>query len=188
MPVAAEVAARLDAPLDTLVVGRLGAPQEPEVALGALAEDGVRLLDEDRVAAMGVTPAQLEGIATLEAHEIDRRVAVYRGDRDRVPVAGRTIIVVDDGVATGFTARTAIDVLRQRGVQSVVLAVPVGPVPVIHELRMHADDVLCLSTPHPFTTIRSVYAEFHPVSDAVVAEMLATHAPTAGSSVGDGRL
>ena len=187
VPVAVEVAARLDAPLDTLVVGRLGAPQEPEVALGALAEDGVRLLDEDRVAAMGVTPAQLEGIATLEAHEIDRRVAVYRSDRDRVPVAGRTIIVVDDGVATGFTARTAIDVLRGRGVQGVVLAVPVGPVPVIHELRTHADDVLCLYTPHPFRTIRSVYAEFHPVSDAVVAELLATHASTAGSGVGDGR-
>jgi putative phosphoribosyl transferase len=186
IPVASEVAARLRAPLDALVIGRLGDPRHPEIPLGALAEDGVRLVDADRVTTLGVTPAQLEGIVTIAADEIGRRVRAYRGDRARVPVEGRTVLLVDDGVATGFTARTAIDVLRDRGAGDVVLAVPVGPVPTVHELRSHADDVLCLYTPHPFTAIRSVYAEFHPVLDATVADVLATHASTADASTGDG--
>lgn len=186
VPVAVEVATRLDAPLDALVIARLGVPRHPEVPLGALAEDGVRMVDGDRAAALGVTPAQLEGIARLEADEIARRVAVYRGGRGRVPVAGRTAIVVDDGVATGFTARIAVDVLRARGPRAVVLAVPVGPLSAIRDLRARADDVLCLYTPDPFGTIRSAYTEFHPVSDAVVADLLAARASAAASSAGDG--
>lgn len=186
MPVASEVATRFDAPLDALVIGRLGDPRQPEVPLGALAEDGVRLIDADRVTTRGVTPAQLEGIVTITAEEVARRAEVYRGDRGRTSVAGRTVLLVDDGVATGFTARTAIDVLRDRGAGTVVLAVPVGPAATVHELRSHADDVLCLYTPHPFTTIRSVYSEFHPVLDAAVAELLAAHPSTAGAATGEG--
>lgn len=179
VPVAVEVAARLDAPLDALVVRRLDVPRLPDQPLGALAEDGVRMVDPDRAATLGVTPAQLEGIVQVEAEELDRRIQAYRGDRERVPVAGRTAIIVDDGVATGFTARTAIDVLRDRGAAVVALAVPVGPVHAVRELRSSADDVVCLYTPRPFGAIRSVYAAFPPVTDAQVAELLAAHAPTA---------
>lgn len=176
VPVATEVAEALGAPLDVLVVRKLAYPQQPEVGMGAIAEGGVRLLAPDLTSRLDVTPEQIEGVASVEDHELRRRVRRYRGDRPAMPVAGRTVIVVDDGVVTGFTARVAIDVLRQRRAGGVVIAVPVGPAETIAALRDHADHVTCLHAPRAFASLRQWYDEFHAVSDAQVAELLDTYA------------
>jgi predicted phosphoribosyltransferase len=176
VPVGAEVATALHAPLDVLVVRKLGYPRQPELGIGAIAEGGVQLRNEPLIAELGVTPEQLDGIVALEETELRRRVRRYRGDRPAVPVSGRTVILVDDGLATGFTARAAIEVLRRQGAYLVVLAVPVGPADVVRELRTHADQVVCLRAPAFFIAIGHWYLDFWPVTDADVAGVLAEHA------------
>ncbi len=176
MPVAAEVATALAAPLDVMVVRKLADPWQPELGMGALSEDGMRIIDEDLVADLEVTPAQLDGIVAIEDALLRRRVRRYRGERARLTVDGRTVVLVDDGVATGFTARAAIDVLRRRQAGRIVLAIPVGPVETVTQLREHADQVVCLYAAPSFVSIRQWYTEFNPVSDAEVADLLATYA------------
>jgi putative phosphoribosyl transferase len=126
VPVAYEVARALGAPLDVLVVRKLGCPWQPELGVGALGEGGIRLLNRRLMREVGVTETDLGEVIEREQQELDARVVRYRGDRDPIPVEGRTVIVVDDGLATGFTARAAIEVLRRRGAGRVVLAVPVA--------------------------------------------------------------
>ena len=172
VPVAAEVARALGAPLDVVVVRKLGAPRQPELALGAVGEGGVRLVDEALVRACGVSATQPAAVERREDETVGRQVTAWRGDRPPVPLAGRPVVVVDDGVATGATARVACRVVRARGATRVVLAVPVGPAGVGRRLHPDADAVLCLHTPEPFTSVGAAYADFRQTTDAQVAALL----------------
>ena len=179
IPVATEVADRLSAPLDLLVVRKLAYPLDPSVGMGAVAEGGMRIIDDDLVSRLDITPAQLEGVVADEEAELHRRTRWYRGARAPLPVEGRTVIIVDDGVATGLLARASVEILRRRGAGQVVVAIPVGPAGTVHDLRNHADEVVCLHVPHAFASIRQWYDHFAPVGDDEVAGLFAAHASTA---------
>lgn len=165
VPVAAEVADRLDAPMDVLVVRKLGLPRQPELGVGAVGEGGATVHNRDLLDQLGLRPEDLDAVVTRETTEVQRRIDRYRGDRAAVDVADRTAIVVDDGIATGSTVRAAVEVLQQRGAARVVVAVPVGPTPAIDDLRSLADEVVCLSSPTPFQAVGPHYDDFHQVSD-----------------------
>lgn len=179
VPVATEVASRLDAPLDILVVRKLAYPRDPAVGMGAIAEGGMRLIDDDLLARLDITPAQLEGVVADEEAELRRRSRHYRGAQQQLPVEGRTVIVVDDGVATGLIARAAIEAQRRRGAGRIVLAVPVGPAETVRLLRGHADEVVCLHAALSFASIRQWYRHFAVVDDDEVAQLFAAHAASA---------
>lgn len=151
VPVAFEVARALDAPLDVVVVRKLGVPFQPELAMGAVGEGGARVLDNDVLRSAGVGEHDLADVEQRERAEVERRARSFRGDRPRVPLRGRTVIVVDDGIATGSTARAACQVVRTQGAARVVLAVPVAPAGIEERMRPDADEVICLSTPRDFT-------------------------------------
>jgi putative phosphoribosyl transferase len=173
VPVAAEVARALDAPLDVVLVRKLGVPGHAELAMGAIGEDGVRVLNHDIVRQLGLEPARLAQVEAAERSELDRRATRYRGDRPRIAVADRTAVVVDDGIATGATARAACEVVRAQGAAAVVLAVPVAPPEVLPELRRSADEVLAFSTPSRLIAVGQWYDDFTQVSDEEVVAALA---------------
>jgi putative phosphoribosyl transferase len=179
VPVAVEVADRIGAPLDVLIVRKLGCPGRPELGIGAIAEGGVRLYNDEWVAALGITSTQLDEITARELREVERRAATYRGDRSRVPVEGRTAIVVDDGLATGYTARAAIAAVRTRRPDRVVLAVPVGSPATVAELGDLADEVVCPHTPRSFRGVGQFYTDFRQVDDSEVVTLLARDDPAA---------
>lgn len=186
VPVAAEVADRLGAPLDVLVVRKLGLPRQPELGVGAVGEGGTTVWNRDLLGQLGLGPDDLREVTDREGTEVDRRVARYRG-RDRgVDVAGRTVVLVDDGLATGSTARAAVEVLREWGAGRVVLAVPVAPRASVDELAGVADEVVCVATPDPFRAIGEFYDDFTQVSDDQVVAGL--RAARSGGAVdhGDG--
>ncbi len=141
VPVADEVAAALGAPLDLIVVRKIGCPWQPELGLGAIAEGGVRILNDDLIRDLGVRPDELDAATVAEQEELERRVRRYRGDRPPSPLEGRDVILVDDGLATGYTARAAIGAIRRAGAVRVTLAVPVAPPSSVAELRLVADEV-----------------------------------------------
>lgn len=172
VPVAFEVAAALEAPLEVVVVRKLGHPRQPELGLGAIGEDGVRVVNAVLVEKLGVTAEMLDAVAKREEAELERRLRVYRGDRAPRPVEGLTVIVVDDGLATGFTARAAIEVMRRRKAARVVLAVPVGPPGAVAALREVADAVVCVETTERFFGLSEWYEDFAQVSDEEVAAFL----------------
>jgi len=178
VPVAFEVAAALEAPLDVVVVRKLGHPRQPELGLGAIGEDGVRLVNRALVQQLEVAPEVIDDVVAAQATELERRLRVYRGDRAPVPVEGRTAIVVDDGLATGFTARAAIEVMRRRSAARVVLAVPVGPPDAVEALGAVADEVVCVDTTTRFFGLSEWYEDFEQVSDEEVARLLALAAAT----------
>lgn len=173
VPVAAEVAKALGAPLDVLVVRKLGCPWQPELGMGAIAEGDITVRNEDLIERIGVDDATIRAVADRERAELDRRVRRYRGDRPPVPVEGRTAILVDDGIATGSTARAAVDVLRRRGASRVVLAVPVAPREAVIALGDVADEVVAVETPRLFMAIGQFYDDFTQTSDDEVATLLA---------------
>ncbi len=172
VPVAAEVAEFLHAPLDVLVVRKLGCPWHPELGFGAIGEGGVRLLDHRTVTDLGLTDDEVEAVTEHEAAELARRVARYRGTRPPIALDGRTVVLVDDGVATGSTARVAIAILRARGVDRIVLAVPVGPPDRLRALAAEADDVVALSTPASFLAVGAFYRDFGQTPDQEVVDLL----------------
>jgi putative phosphoribosyl transferase len=176
VPVAYEVARTLGAPLDVLVVRKLGCPGQPELGLGAIGEGGVRVLNQRLIATVGVTAAQLDEVAREETAELARRVERYRGGREAVPVRGRTVVLVDDGLATGSTARAGIEVLRGHGAAVVILAVPVAPQATVDDLAGIADEVVCLEIPTSFWAVGEHYADFSQTSDREVADLLAAAA------------
>jgi len=176
VPVAFEIARVFEAPLDVVVVRKLGHPRQPELGLGAIAEGGVLVVNDALVQQLGVTEDVIGAVAAQQETELERRLHVYRGDRPPVPVAGRTVIVVDDGLATGFTARAAIEVMRRRSAARVVLAVPVGPPGAVAALREVADDVVCVEMTESFFGLSEWYEDFRQVSDDEVARLLAAAA------------
>ena len=173
VPVAYEVASALAAPLDVIVVRKLGAPTRPELGIGAIGEHGVVLVNRAAVAALSITDDELEAIVERELDELERRLRRYRGDRPPVPVDGRTAILVDDGVATGGTARAGARIVRKRGAARIVLAVPVGP-PGLHErIGDDVDELVQIEAPPDFFAGGQVYASFDQVGDDEVRALLA---------------
>lgn len=172
VPVADEVARAIGAPLDILVVRKLGLPTRPEVAMGAIGEEGAEVVDDDVVRLGRVTRAEFAEVLRRERAELEARVRGFRGDRPPLPLAGRTALIVDDGVATGATARVACRVARARGASRVVLAVPVGS-PRALEAIAEADEVVCVEAPAGFMSVGMQYLDFRQTADDEVAEILA---------------
>jgi putative phosphoribosyl transferase len=172
VPVAFEVAAALDAPLDVIVVRKLGVPFQPELGMGAIGEDGARIINEEVVGLAGVSEHELAVVESGERAELERRVLRFRGHRPRVPLTGSTAVVVDDGIATGSTARAACQVARAQGATRVVLAVPVAPPGWATRIGGDADEFVCLLSPEPFLAIGQFYADFSQTSDDEVVRCL----------------
>ncbi|MFZ0190026.1 MAG: phosphoribosyltransferase [Streptosporangiaceae bacterium] len=172
VPIAFEVAEELHVPLDVIVVRKLGVPFQPEYGFGAIGEGGVRIIDDYVVRQTRLTGPQIAEVEARERIQLDRRVAQLRGGHPPVPLAGRTVIIVDDGIATGSTARAAFPAARARGARRVILAVPVGSVEGTAALRRDADEVVCLHTPARFLAIGEWYDDFSQVTDEEVAILL----------------
>ncbi|GAB3966255.1 phosphoribosyltransferase family protein [Plantactinospora veratri] len=170
VPVAAAVAEPLGAPLDVLVVRKLGLPQAPEVAFGAVGPGGLRVLNEE--IAGRLEPEEVDAVVRAETAELERRERLYRRDRPPLRLDGRIAVIVDDGLATGATARAAVGVARQLGARRVVVAVPVGAPQAYEVLSETADEVLCPERPADFGAVSRYYDDFHEVSDAEVVAAL----------------
>lgn len=175
VPVGAAVARALHAPLDLLLVRKIGASFEPELAVAALVDavDDDLVFDRALMAEAGMSEAEVRERAAVQRTEIARRRALYLGARPRVPLAGRTVVVVDDGIATGTTVRAALKGLRRSGAAQVVLAVPVAPADTLAQLREEVDRVICLAAPAPFRAVGLHYRDFHQVEDDEVVAALA---------------
>src|SRR3954454_5391819 len=178
MPDAFEVARTLGLALDVFVVRKLGVPGQPELAIGAIASGGVRVLNRQVIAALGLSPAEIEAVAARERIELDRRERAYRGRRAPVTVAGRLALLVDDGLATGASMRAAVQALRQRDVLEIVVAVPIAPPEACAELRREADKVVCARTPRCFHAVGYWYEHFPQTTDEEVRSLLAARPPT----------
>src|SRR6266699_4243183 len=172
VPVAAQVARALGAPLDVIVVRKLGVPFQPELGMGAVGEDGVRVINPEIVDLAGVSENVLAAVQAREQAEVDTRAGWYRPARPREPLDGRTAVIVDDGIATGSTARAACQVARALGAARVVLAVPVAPPSADRALRGDADEVICLDMPERFMAIGEWYEDFAQTSDEEVVALL----------------
>jgi putative phosphoribosyl transferase len=172
VPVAAEVAVVLRAPLDVVVVRKLGVPFHHELAMGAVGEGGVLVIDESVVRSAGLDRGDVDDVAARERLELERRSALFRGARDRVPVAGRAAIVVDDGIATGSTMRAACRVVRAQGALRVLVAAPVGAPDALRRLAREADEVVCLESPMRFRSVGEWYDDFAQTADDEVLELL----------------
>jgi predicted phosphoribosyltransferase len=173
VPVAFEVARALRAPLDVFTVRKLGVPGHEELGFGAIATGGVTVLDEDLVRDLGLSPARIEQITARERHELERRERAYRGTRPAPAVMGKTVIVVDDGLATGASMQAAVRALRAERPARIVIAVPTGAPMTCDTLRARVDSLVCLSMPEPFYAVGLYYEDFRPTSDAEVSELLA---------------
>jgi putative phosphoribosyl transferase len=172
VPVAYEVARSLDAPLDVFVVRKLGVPGHEELAMGAIASGGARIVDTAIVRQLGITQREIDTVAEAEQRELDRRERRYRGDRPLPDSAGRTAIVVDDGLATGASMRVAVAALRQEHPARIVVAVPIAPQETCDALRREADDVVCAVTPEPFYAVGLWYDDFTQTTDEEVHDLL----------------
>jgi putative phosphoribosyl transferase len=173
VPVAFEIANRLDAPLDVFVVRKLGVPWQPELAMGAIATGGVRVLNDDVVKAYHLTDDEIALVEVKEKHELVRRERAYRGQRPATDVRGRTVILVDNGIATGTTMLAAIAALRQLQPARIVVAVAVAPLSTYERLKAEADEVVCLFAPETFYAVSLWYAHFEQTTDAEVRDLLA---------------
>ncbi len=172
VPVAAEVAKALDAPLDVLVVRKLGVPGQEELAMGAIATGGARVLNEDLLRALDLDPAEMERIAAREEAELARREKAYRAGRAPFELHGRTVILVDDGLATGSTMRAAVQAARNLVAARVIAAAPVGSEQACHELRSVADEVVCPLQPPSLQSISQWYGDFPQTPDEEVRALL----------------
>lgn len=172
VPVAFEVATALRAPLDVFVVRKLGVPGQEELAMGALASGGLRVLNQDVVQTLDIPPETIDLVARREAEELSRRERLYRGDRLPLDPAGQTVILIDDGLATGSTMRAAAAAIRQRGPARLIVAVPVAARQTCDQLRREVDEVVCAAMPSPFLAVGQWYAEFDQTSDDEVRELL----------------
>lgn len=172
VPVGFEVARRFETPLDVLVVRKLGMPGREELAIGAVASGGVRVLNDEVVAAFRIPKPMIDAVAVVEARELARRERAYRAGRPPLDVLGRVTILVDDGLATGSTMRAAVAALRQRGPRRVVVGVPIAAPSTCRELAPEVDDIVCALTPEPFFSVGQWYDDFSQTTDAEVRELL----------------
>jgi len=183
VPVGYEVASALGAPLDIFLVRKLGVPGHEEFAMGAIASGGVVVIDDDVVRALGIPPPVIERVAEQEARELARRERAYRGDRPMPDIAGKTVILVDDGLATGSSMRAAIQALSRRGPARIVVAVPAAPESTCRELEAEVDEVVCATTPSPFFAVGQAYWDFSQTTDDEVRELLrATATPSSAGA------
>jgi len=178
VPVGFEVAQALHADLDIFLVRKLGVPGQEELALGAIASGGVRVLNSSLIRYLGLTPAVIDQITSREQQEIERRERLYRDGRPALPIVRRTVILVDDGLATGASMLAAARAVRQQAPKRIIVAVPVASSDSCEEFRAHVDEVICAETPEPFYSVGAWYEDFSQTSDAEVQDLLrrATHA------------
>jgi putative phosphoribosyl transferase len=172
VPVGYEIARELNVPLDVFVVRKLGVPWQPELAMGAIAGDGIEVLNGDVVTAYNIPPHVIRAVAEREGDELKRRLLHYRGDRPFPDVTGKITILVDDGLATGSTMKAAVRAVRQQHPASVVVAVPVAAADTCRELRREVDDIVCLHTPHEFSAVGLWYDDFSQTTDEEVRHLL----------------
>jgi putative phosphoribosyl transferase len=172
VPVAKEVAAAIGAPLDLVVTRKIGAPSEPELAVGAVTQDGEIIVDAEMMKQLGVSTDYLKQESARQVKEISNRMKKYRGNRPYPPLGGKTVVIVDDGIATGSTIRAAIQSVRGRKAAKIIVAAPVGPPERVAELSTIVDRVVCLSMPEYFEAIGQFYEEFDQVDDDTVREIL----------------
>ena len=183
VPVAAEVASALLAPLDVVVVRKLGVPFQPELAMGAIAGDETQVLDKQLVHALDLTNEDVEGVITRERAELQRRERLYRGGRPALDLKQHTAILVDDGLATGSTMLAAVAFARKRQAKRIVMAVPVASIEALEKLRTRVDECVCLATPDPFFSVGDWYGNFLPTEDAEVLRLLEESAKRTAASV-----
>jgi putative phosphoribosyl transferase len=174
VPVAAEVAGALNVPFDVFVVRKLGVPGHEELAMGAIASGGVRQVNRDVVDALGIPENVIDAVAVREQLELERREQAYRGQRPPLSLINKTLILVDDGLATGSTMRAAVMAARQQQPARVIVAAPVGAVSACADLATEADDVVCVRTPEPFVAVGMWYRDFTPTTDHEVRSLLGT--------------
>jgi putative phosphoribosyl transferase len=178
IPVAYEIATGLGVPLDVFVVRKLGVPGQEELAMGAIAAGGVRVLDWTTISALGIPRGTIDAVAKREADELRRRERQYRGQRQAPRMTGRTIMLVDDGLATGSSMRAAVDALRAYHPARIIIAIPVAPAEVCEQLRPLVDDLVCAMTPEPFYAVGLWYDDFSAVTDRDVRQLLERAAET----------
>lgn len=186
VPVAQEIAAALEAPLEVLVVRKLGAPHNPEYGIGAIAEGGMRVIDAEAIAVLGINGGTIDSITERETAELNRRVVAYRRERPPLDLEGRTAIVVDDGVATGVTDTAALRAVRRQGPRWTILAVPVCAPESAMRLRDEADEVVCLRTPALLYGVGQWYRDFSQVSDDEVVAALQVNGDAGPARAGGG--
>jgi predicted phosphoribosyltransferase len=184
VPVAYEVARALHAPLDVFLVRKLGVPQQPELAMGAIAAGGIRILNPDVIEWFRIRPEAVEEVARVEQRELERRAAAYRDGRPPVDVRGRIVFLVDDGLATGSSMRAAVAALRRLEPARVFVAVPVGASESCTPSALGADEVLCVNTPSPFHAVGQWYDDFSETTDDEVTALLRASAPVRGGGGG----
>jgi putative phosphoribosyl transferase len=172
VPVAAAVATSLGAPLDVIVVRKLGVPVQPELAMGAIGENGIRVLNAEVLAVTGVRESELAEVERRERTELERRATLYRGGQAPIDLSAKTAVIVDDGIATGSTAAAAAQIARQAGAAHVIIATPVAPPTTIRRLASVADEVISVRTPENFFAIGEWYTDFSPTTDDEVRRLL----------------
>lgn len=170
--VAYEVAKELDAPLDVYITRKIGAPHNPELAIGAVASDGTVVLDQALIRRLSVSDGYVQQETARQRREIDRRLAAYRGAQAELNLTAKTVVLVDDGVATGATVLASLRAIRERQPARLILAVPVGPPDTIHQLSQEVEQVVCLHTPEMFWAVGAFYAVFDQTSDTEVVRLL----------------
>lgn len=172
VPVAFEVAKVLRVPLDVFVVRKLGAPGNPELAMGAIASGGVRVMNPGVVDRLGISDEAIERVTIEEREKLKEREEIYRGARPGVDVAGKTVILIDDGLATGATMRAAVSALRERNPEKIVMAVPTAPAETCAEFEERVEETVCLTTPRPFFGVGGAYRDFSQTTNEQVRDLL----------------
>ena len=184
VPIAYEIAKALHLPLDICLVRKLGVPKQPELAMGAIASGGIMVLNQEVLRSFHIPDSVVQEVAAVEQQELERREQVYRGDRPMPEVSDRTVILADDGIATGSTLRAAVAILREQEPERIVVAVPVAPPASCEQLKTVVDELICLVTPDRLYSIGQWYQDFSQTTDAEVCQLL----EQAGSLNRDGRL
>lgn len=187
VPVAFEVSARLDAPLDILVVRKLGVPGHEELAMGAIASGGQQVLNHDLIASLRITPDEVRNVAVEEQRELDRRERAYREGHEPVPLDGRQVVLIDDGLATGATMRAAALAARTRGAREIIVAVPVAAAQTCDEIDAAVDRTVCVFVPEPFFGVGQWYRDFDQTTDDQVRDLLARARGRAAAARRSGR-
>ena len=175
VPVGSEIAKALHAELDVLMVRKLGVPSQPELAMGAIAAGGVRILDREIVRALGITPTEIESAMNAETRLLESREALYRAGRPAPSIQGRTVILADDGMATGSTMRAAIAAVNKQRPGNLIVAVPVAALSTVQDLKTEGQEVVCLHALEPYGAVGAWYEDFSQISDAEVIQLLESH-------------